>query len=68
MNDKIKTDRGFKISVNRRFKIKKGYSRAFCKCSSCGNRAYYDYIPYSLQNPIMTTGCGHDFKNYYKAF
>lgn len=68
MNTETKTDRGFKISVNRRLPVKNGYNRAFSKCNKCGNRVYYDYVPYSLSNPIITTPCGHDFKYHYKSF
>jgi len=36
-----------------------GYERQWLKCRTCGHLQYYDYIPYSLSNPIMTTACGH---------
>ncbi len=39
--------------------ISKGNKRAFVKCRDCGKPAYYDYLPYSLSNPIMTMPCGH---------
>ena len=39
--------------------VAKGYARQWLRCRTCGNVAYYDYIPYSLSNPIMTTPCGH---------
>lgn len=58
----------FKESINNRYKIRKGYQRAFVQCKECKAMAYYDYVPYSLSNPIMTTPCGHSFKDYYKSF
>lgn len=39
--------------------VRKGYQRQWLRCRTCGNVAYYDYLPYSLSNPIMTTPCGH---------
>jgi hypothetical protein len=39
--------------------ILKGYVRQWVRCNECGHAAYYDYIPYSLSNPIMTMPCGH---------
>lgn len=49
----------------RRFKTVKlppvpsGMERQWVRCRECKRRAYYDYIPYSLSNPIMTLPCGH---------
>lgn len=41
--------------------VRKGYARAFkrCKQKGCGRVSYYDYVPFSLSRPIMTTVCGH---------
>ena len=41
--------------------IRKGYVRKFvrCKTKGCGRVFYYDYVPYSLSNPIMTMPCAH---------
>lgn len=36
-----------------------GYKRQWVKCRECGQVAYYDYIPFSLANPVMTLPCGH---------
>ena len=40
-------------------KIPVGYKRQWVKCRQCGNVAYYDYVPFSLSNPITTAPCGH---------
>jgi hypothetical protein len=37
----------------------KGFKRQHLKCRTCGRIMWYDYLPYSLSNPIMTTSCGH---------
>jgi hypothetical protein len=37
-----------------------GKERQWLKCKKCGNVVYYDYVPYSLSNPIMWLPCGHD--------
>lgn len=39
--------------------VRAGYNRQWLRCRECGWVGYYDYLPYSLSNPIMTTGCGH---------
>jgi hypothetical protein len=39
--------------------ISEGYARRWLQCRTCGRVQYYDYVPYSLSNPIMTTACGH---------
>lgn len=36
-----------------------GYNRQHLKCRTCGRIMWYDYVPYSLSNPIMTTICDH---------
>lgn len=62
------TDIGFKRKVNQLYKKSDGYEREFVKCKKCGERAYYDFVPYSLSNPIQTTPCGHDIKYHYTSF
>lgn len=39
--------------------VPRGMNRQWVKCKTCGRVAYYDYVPYSLSNPIMTMPCGH---------
>jgi hypothetical protein len=39
--------------------IAKGYKRQWLRCRRCQRVQFYDYVPYSLSNPIMTTACGH---------
>lgn len=41
--------------------LEAGYSRSWYLCH-CGAEMYSDYVPYSLSNPIVTTPCGHDFR------
>lgn len=36
-----------------------GYRRQWVRCKECHKASFYDYIPYSLSNPIMTLPCGH---------
>ena len=36
-----------------------GYKRQWLRCRQCFRMQFYDYVPYSLSNPIMTTICGH---------
>jgi hypothetical protein len=60
----ITTAIGFKRSVNKANPLSKGNERAFIICSRCKMPAYYDYVPYSLSNPIRTTPCGHLFSEY----
>ena len=40
-------------------KVAKGRERQWLKCRTCGCVSYYDYQPFSLSNPVMTTRCGH---------
>jgi hypothetical protein len=40
-------------------KVSEGYKRQWIKCNKCHMAFYYDYIPYSLSNPITWTPCGH---------
>jgi hypothetical protein len=59
---------GFKRVYNKQNPLQKGYSRAFYECRKCKVKGSYDYVPYSLSNPIITTACGHSFREYYKQF
>ena len=36
-----------------------GNERVFIKCIHCSRPAFYDYLPYSLQNPVRWLLCGH---------
>lgn len=36
-----------------------GCRRTFKQCRKCKRVAYYDYVPFSLSNPITTMPCGH---------
>ncbi len=67
MNKEL-TDVGFKKAVNKENPLTGKYKRAFVKCKKCKARSYYDYIPYSLSNPLMVTDCGHSYYDYYKPF
>lgn len=42
-------------------KLAKGHKRQWIICleDGCYWVGFYDFVPYSLSNPIMTTGCGH---------
>ena len=42
-------------------KLAKGYKRQWIICleDGCYWVGFYDFVPYSTANPIMTTGCGH---------
>jgi len=40
--------------------VRAGYKRQWVECKTCGNVAYYDYLPYSLSNPVQSLPCGHD--------
>jgi hypothetical protein len=68
MKKKKLTEIGFKRIYNKENQLISGYRRAFVKCKRCKTMAAYDYVPYSLYNPIMTTPCGHSFRDYYKSF
>lgn len=39
--------------------LRPGYRRQWVRCRECQRVAFYDYIPYSLSNPVMTLPCGH---------
>lgn len=63
------TEIGFKRVMNKKNIINTGYIRKFVKCKKCLNKAYYDFVPYSLSNPILTSPCSHHpFKDYYISF
>jgi hypothetical protein len=36
-----------------------GYKRQWLRCRTCQCVQYYDYVPYSLSDPIHLTRCGH---------
>lgn len=39
--------------------VAKGYQRQWIRCRTCGVVMFYDFVPFSLSNPIRTTTCGH---------
>lgn len=41
--------------------VEKGYKRTWKRCRTCGGVYFYDYVPYSLSNPIRVTPCGHGY-------
>jgi hypothetical protein len=38
----------------------KGYSRQWLRCRTCQRVQFYDYLPFSLSNSVVTLACGHD--------
>lgn len=62
--EKTLTDIGFKRVINKKTVLRKGYKRQFVKCSICKQKAFYDYVPYSLSNPVRSTPCSHWFSEY----
>ena len=62
------TDIGFKRFINKHNPLTGRTERKFVKCKRCKAKSYYDYIPYSLSNPLMVPDCGHSFYDYYKEF
>jgi len=62
------TNIGFKRVINKMYPLITGYKRAFVKCKKCRNKAYYDFVPYSLSNPVVTSPCSHDVRTEYKDF
>ena len=47
-------------SKTRQFpRVQRGEKRQWTRCLTCGNVAYYDYVPYGLGNPVMWLPCGH---------
>lgn len=57
---------GFKRVMNKKYPLSRGYERKFVKCKKCRIMAYYDFVPYSLSNPVMAASCGHDIRRDYK--
>lgn len=55
----LDVDRGAAVRLTPLPRPAKGYRRAYKKCRECGAVMYYDYVPYSLSRPILTTTCGH---------
>jgi hypothetical protein len=47
-----------------------GYERLFyrCKKRGCKRVFYYDYVPYSLANPVLVQPCGHNIGEKEKIF
>lgn len=43
-----------------------GMKRMWYRCKVCSTRAYRDYIPYSISNPIIFARCGHSFEHDYE--
>lgn len=41
-----------------------GYKRDWYQCKVCGFQMYMDYVPYSMSNPVVTSPCGHDFREH----
>jgi hypothetical protein len=39
--------------------LKPGKKRQWLKCRTCQGVSFYDYTPYSLENPIRTQPCSH---------
>jgi len=62
LEEKARLKTGFKRVVNKRSSLPDGYERIFKKCPKCKERFYYDFIPYSLSNPVLWLPCGHDLK------
>lgn len=40
--------------------VANGYVRSWLRCRECGSVSYFDFVPYSLSNPVTWTRCGHD--------
>lgn len=57
----------YKKLVNRTVTLSKGNCRAFVRCVVCGKKSFYDYIPFSLSTPVVTTPCRHSIEHY-KSF
>lgn len=45
--------------INTDSPVEPGYARQWLECPECGRLQYYDYVPFSLSNPIRTSACGH---------
>lgn len=39
---------------------RQGFKRQWLRCKQHGRVYFYDYQPYSLSNPILTSDCGCD--------
>jgi hypothetical protein len=39
--------------------LRPGYKRVYEQCKQCGRVMFRDFVPFSLENPIMTLPCGH---------
>lgn len=39
--------------------VRKNHKRAYVRCKQCNETYWYDYVPYSLSNPIMCLPCCH---------
>ncbi len=39
--------------------IPKNHKRQWLRCRECSCVAYYDYVPFSLSNPISWMPCNH---------
>jgi hypothetical protein len=59
---------GFKRVYNKANKLPSCMKRKFVQCKRCKKMAAYDYVPFSLSSPIITTPCGHSFRYDYKEF
>ena len=46
-------------AVDKAGPIASGYNRQWVRCKQCGDIAYYDYVPYSLSDPIRCLPCCH---------
>ena len=38
----------------------KGYERQWLQCRRCQTVMSYDFVPFSMSRPILSTTCGHD--------
>lgn len=59
MEEIIEQEKAKADPLDRFPKPHQGYERSWVACKTCGNIAYYDYIPYGLGNPVLTLPCGH---------
>jgi hypothetical protein len=39
--------------------VRENHKRQWVRCRTCGAVAYYDYVPYSLSNPLSWLPCHH---------
>jgi hypothetical protein len=70
MSEEIKTLTriGFKRVYNKRHPLPRGNDRKFVECRKCKRKAAYDFVPFSLSSPVITTPCGHSFRENFKEF